>query len=808
MSGVASIVAEDVLTKCVMVIQAIAALSKIRRCTDQIFKPIGLDALQKTTDYLVITIGRKAADAAVKRGIPCISLLNMSAWAKNPQPWQLLNEDADIHPDLIAVATGKKCLVLFGDANNSHGMSWRQAASILRDALLRQVVAWCRSESMPATPGPEQLSVTTMDELLSTEIGERVLREHIQSVLQRNSQWMRPLFKLPYQYSPDLNRYLHYLVLRNSKFDVSGRNRIVREVIRLELPLSDNPQYVTVANTRAWLSHIIPSSDGDNQVRYGVTYIPLSKEAPQTVYGDASILSLKAEPDILAEHGARIQSSHRRAMEEFFHDCQAYGPKAGVVISVPGTKARGWRAPDSICPDPIYVMPNRLITTRDELRPEDPKCPLIPIETEHDESAVRSMIAKGDREVWRHAIWKHVLHPAGLPAVMFAAGVSGLLRWCAPESENYILHTYGTSSAGKSLGLKAAASFWGHPVVGGMVDAWRTTDNGLERKAALRNDSALFLDESGMVTDESVISKAVYMLGNGSEKIRAKRDGGTRQTASYRLATISTGEKMLIANSKYTGQEVRALEIRCDVGGQFWHAIKSPAEAEQFESIINSNYGWGVVPLVQLIMRYIATDPLTISRAFTDHLAMLRQESVKRSTEKSLPTHVQRRTKHLALILLAYRLVLESFEIPVHVQDTSVSKLAHFILDHMIQVESDQFKDGEKVEIIRHFANRVSANLSRFIDEARDLRVPNAEIIGKITSDSVSIISTQIDALMDPWNRSRLLPLLKEISALIVDKQRNRNTHSMRFGSVRGECYHIDLERLNAWMASHDNDNE
>jgi putative DNA primase/helicase len=115
--------------------------------------------------------------------------------------------------------------------------------------------------------------------------------------------------------------------------------------------------------------------------------------------------------------------------------------------------------------------------------------------------------------------------------------------------------------------LSLAASVWGPGGKPGYVRTWRATANGLEGAAAGATDTALILDELGQV-EAHELATAVYALANGIGKARAQRDGSLRESRTWRVQTISSGE--LPINAKLieecgrkprAGQLVRMLDI-------------------------------------------------------------------------------------------------------------------------------------------------------------------------------------------------------------------------------------------------------
>lgn len=167
------------------------------------------------------------------------------------------------------------------------------------------------------------------------------------------------------------------------------------------------------------------------------------------------------------------------------------------------------------------------------------------------------------------AEWKRLVATpaAGNSRLAFglAASFAGpLLEPLSQESGGF--HFKGGSSIGKTSILHAARSTWGCA-----LGSWRTTDNAAEATAAGACDTLHLLDEVSQADGRAVDAMA-YMLGNGTGKSRAGRNGAAREVASWRIMFLSTGELSLndkIAEAgkrSRAGQSVRVIDIPADAG--------------------------------------------------------------------------------------------------------------------------------------------------------------------------------------------------------------------------------------------------
>lgn len=171
---------------------------------------------------------------------------------------------------------------------------------------------------------------------------------------------------------------------------------------------------------------------------------------------------------------------------------------------------------------------------------------------------------KGSLVDWQREVAAYCTDNTILQAAVCVALAGPLIR----TFQNPVgVHFVGPTSVGKSTALAVASSVWGSgSAAQGFMRTWKSTQNGLEAIAAERNDTFLPLDEIGEANEKD-IGKAVYALSNGIGKVRANVHGKARETATWRVATLSTGESSLDTlmgrqgEVSRGGQEVRLLNI-------------------------------------------------------------------------------------------------------------------------------------------------------------------------------------------------------------------------------------------------------
>ena len=182
-------------------------------------------------------------------------------------------------------------------------------------------------------------------------------------------------------------------------------------------------------------------------------------------------------------------------------------------------------------------------------------------------NSINSTLAQqGELAQWRDNLCKPLAEQSRFVFSIACAFAGQLLELLEYDGGGF--HLLGSSSMGKSLSLKLAASVWGNP--DRYVKTWRSTDNALEGTASEHNDSFLPLDEISEC-DPKIVGKTVYMLANGQGKGRSTTTGHNRIAKTWRIIFLSNGEESLqnfmaqAAQKTNAGIEVRVAHIDAEV---------------------------------------------------------------------------------------------------------------------------------------------------------------------------------------------------------------------------------------------------
>ena len=153
-----------------------------------------------------------------------------------------------------------------------------------------------------------------------------------------------------------------------------------------------------------------------------------------------------------------------------------------------------------------------------------------------------------------------------------------LMRLSGVDSGGF--HFYGGSSTGKSTALHVGGAVWDYYQT---LPTWRSTDNALEGQLALRSDNVQVLDEIHQCSDK-VLSDAVYLLGNGRGKARARADASLKAPATWVAMILSSGESSVATRIEASGKKAQA--------GQAVRLVDIPADAGAGHGLFEELHGY------------------------------------------------------------------------------------------------------------------------------------------------------------------------------------------------------------------------
>lgn len=211
-----------------------------------------------------------------------------------------------------------------------------------------------------------------------------------------------------------------------------------------------------------------------------------------------------------------------------------------------------------------------------------------------------SVRQQGSREKWMDAA-KRVRFGQSVPSRMILAASFAAPLVSIVEALSFFVHLWGSESGtGKTVGLMFAASVWADPQAGRFIKSFNSTMVNLELTAGFVNSLPLILDEFQMVRNKKDFEGTVYMLAEGIGKGRGAKNGGVKETSTWRNCILTSGEMPITNFMTGAGAFNRILEVECSQ-----KLFDDPLEVL---AIIKANYGFAGREFVERLQEDGATD--------------------------------------------------------------------------------------------------------------------------------------------------------------------------------------------------------
>ncbi len=141
----------------------------------------------------------------------------------------------------------------------------------------------------------------------------------------------------------------------------------------------------------------------------------------------------------------------------------------------------------------------------------------------------RNLTEQGDYAVWKDMMRKLRENPIAR-FITSASFASPLL--CKIGVRTFVIHLWHNSASGKSAALKAAISVWGNPLR--IMGNGFTTIVGTEQLAGTLRNLPFGIDEKQSADERRLsLEHLIYVLGQGSGKIRGAKGGGNAEVAVW-----------------------------------------------------------------------------------------------------------------------------------------------------------------------------------------------------------------------------------------------------------------------------------
>lgn len=324
---------------------------------------------------------------------------------------------------------------------------------------------------------------------------------------------------------------------------------------------------------------------------------------------------------------------------------------------------------------------------------------------------------QGTLEGWLEAA-RHGRESSVITRVMLAAAfASVLVEPC--DALPFVVHAWGGTGAGKTVGLMLAASVWADPTAGAYCKTFNATGVGQEMTAGFLNSLPLCLDELQVIKDKKDFDQTIYTLCEGVGRSRGAKAGGLQRMQTWRNAIITTGE-MPITNADSGGGAVnRVINMDCQDEKLF-------ADPRWAVSVMRRNYGHA-------------------GRAFVEHLtggAMERAKELQKEYYAKLTEQDSTEKQALSASLL---LAADTLATELLFQDGLA--LAVDDLAPMLVTKAEADVNARCYEWLTGF---IAVNSNRF-DESADNK---GEVWGKLENDTCYFVATKFEQIMREYGYS------------------------------------------------------
>lgn len=200
------------------------------------------------------------------------------------------------------------------------------------------------------------------------------------------------------------------------------------------------------------------------------------------------------------------------------------------------------------------------------------------------------MAEKGDYNLWIDTM--KTIRANGITArILLASAFSSILVEPLKKLP-FVVHLWGGTEVGKTVGLLMAASVWGNPNEGYLMKNFNTTNVGLELLATVYNSIPLCINEL-QITKETNMDKTIYSLCEGTGRTRGNKSLGVQRVGTWHNCILTNGEQPITVNNSGGGVVNRIIEIECK------EALFS--DPVRISNIVRENFGFAGKIFVEFV---------------------------------------------------------------------------------------------------------------------------------------------------------------------------------------------------------------
>jgi len=190
---------------------------------------------------------------------------------------------------------------------------------------------------------------------------------------------------------------------------------------------------------------------------------------------------------------------------------------------------------------------------------------------------------KGDYEKWKSHVIEIRKESKAAKLLMAASFANPLIKLLGVNC--FVVHLWGGTGTGKTVGLMVAMSVWGNPDIGKLVRTLNSTQVALARCASFLHDIPFAGDELQTIKSRwDSFDNLVMFLTEGIDRGRGKAYGGLEQQSTWNCIFLFTGEEPITKSNSGGGVKNRVIEIECQ--------DKIIADGNYTSNFLRENYGF------------------------------------------------------------------------------------------------------------------------------------------------------------------------------------------------------------------------
>lgn len=189
----------------------------------------------------------------------------------------------------------------------------------------------------------------------------------------------------------------------------------------------------------------------------------------------------------------------------------------------------------------------------------------------------------GDYEEWKK-VCREIRKESKVAHLLLASSFASVLNEILGVLP-FVVHIWGGTGTGKTVGLMLAMSVWGNPEVGKLVRTLNATQVALARYASFVHDIPFAGDELQTIKNRwDSFDNLVMYLTEGVDRGRGKAYGGIELLKQWNCCFLFTGEEPITKATSGGGVKNRVIEVEA--------TEKVIADGNYISNFVRKNYGY------------------------------------------------------------------------------------------------------------------------------------------------------------------------------------------------------------------------